>query len=156
MAHNALKRLIDHDDKLKLAVNRILAGNSSGFASAVSLTGDVTLGSAGSITIGNGKVTSAMIGASAIPTTKIRYTDLSITIVGSTAGSTSNYGTAVITSNAKLFGIWLTAFNSLTDYGGSFAWRVSYLSALLRIDVNGPNPAPTGNKLVFKGVVIEP
>lgn len=146
MAHNKLKRLIDSDDKLKLAVGRILLGNAGGYASAVSMLGDLLIGSAGSMTVQ----------ASAVTAGKLKYTALSITIVGSTAGSTSAYGVQAITTGAILLGVWLNGFTSITDFATSFVWYASRATNSVRIDLNGPNPKPPGGTYVWKGVILEP
>jgi hypothetical protein len=157
MAHNKLRRLIDSDDKIKLAVGCILAGNSSGLASAVSLIGAVTLGSAGSVIIGNASITSALINTSAVNASKIMYTRVSITILGS-QNSLSAYGTQTITANAELMGIWIKNFNSMTDMNSGLTWYCSFTpgATAVRVDIEGPNPKPTGGKYIFQGVVIEP
>lgn len=145
-----LKRLIDGDEKLKLAVGQILAGNADGLASAVAPLGDVTLGSAGSMIIGATKVTSAMLAASAVGVTKLKYTNVSITVLVSAASTTSTWAAVAANAGYKLLGIWLTT--TVSDVS-SFTWKVTEGSNSVRVDIN----ALTGlNTLVWKGVVIEP
>jgi hypothetical protein len=166
MAHNKLKRLVDGDDKLKLTLGQILAGNSSDFASAVSLTGAVTLGSAGSVMFANasitsahintGAVTSTKLGASAVTAGKIRYDLLSITFLVSEASTTSAVKTQAFTTGAILAGIYLAEWASITDRTNSWAWKASINAGTVTITLNNSNPGEVGGKYVFKGVVIEP
>jgi hypothetical protein len=156
MAHNKLKRLVDGDEKLKLAVGRILAGNASGLASAVSLTGAITLGSAGSTVLGTNSVASGNITASAITPTKLAYANVSITILCSEASTTSAVKTQVFTSNAILMGIYLAEWASILERTASWDWKASMSSGTITVTLNNSNPGQTGGKYVFKGVVINP
>jgi hypothetical protein len=147
---NKLRRLINGDDKLKLAAGQIFVGNGDGDASAVALTGVGTIDSAGSIAIGTAKITGTMIGASAVNAAKLQYTAVSITLVASAASTTSCHAEAAITAGAKLLGIWLAT--NVSDVG-SFVWAATQGTNSIRIDIN---EGSAQNTLVFNGVVIEP
>jgi hypothetical protein len=73
-----------------LASTQIFVGNSSGVATAVSLSGDVTVSNTGVSSIGSGRVTNAMIEASAgIPYSKLTIADGDLSIAKTSGLSTA-------------------------------------------------------------------
>jgi hypothetical protein len=142
---NDVRKLIEGTLKLRAAVTRILVGNDKGEASFVSVTGDLTLGSAGSFVIGTGAVTAA----------KLQYSNVSITIAAATVGTTSAVVSQAFTVGAKILNLYLYSVSGLIC--PSFYWKAEMAaSGSLIITVNHSNPGDAAETLIFKGIVLEP
>ena len=169
---NKLRRLINGDDKLKLAAGQIFVGNGDGDASAVALTGVGTIDSAGSIAIGTAKITGTMINslvvsaghlanatvsvsklaASAVTAAKLAYKQFTVSLPVGDASTTSCYCIYSITSGAKLVGAWLQTMTS--HHVGSFAWWVQQGTNSIHFYTTSLSGMTTS--VIFQGVVIEP
>ena len=95
-----------------LASGQILVGNTSGVATAIDLSGDVTLTNSGVTAIGANKVLSTMIAANAVETDKIKN---SAVTPGKLAGGTANQ---VLTTDATGAPLW-QGFSIVQDGTGT-------------------------------------
>ena len=169
---NKIRRLINGDDKLKLAAGQIFVGNGDGDASAVALTGAGTIDSAGSIAIGTSKITGTMINsgvvsaghianytvsasklaASATTASTLGYTQFTVSLTVADASTTSCECIYSIPANAKLLGVWLQTATSHTI--GSFNWWAQQGTNSIHIYCTSLHGLTTS--LVFQGVIIAP
>lgn len=108
-------------DEIALANGKILAGNGSGVAAAVTPSGDVTMTNAGVFAIGAGKVTEAMLAASStagLQTRRIAYGVLNPTATAGDRTIAAHALGATIPINSFVTGFWYwveTTCTSSTD-----------------------------------------
>lgn len=165
---NKLKRLIDGDDKLKLAANQMFKGNTVGDASAIAAAvasatqiGSAIIGNShlvNSAVYGDKIATSAIsalhVGASAVILTKLAYAVHRISFIES--GGLSINTSITVASGAILFG----AFQLVSTVGSPGAASVMVVcrtdqlaNGRLIVSILGTY---TNQTAIFEGVIINP
>lgn len=161
---NDIKKLIDGDLLIKASTGQMLVGNGSNLARFVSLSGDILIASAGSVTIQAGKITTAMlstslitsayIGPSAIAARALQYSIFSVSF--DQGLSTSVTFSKAVASGTKVLGLYLISYSGAATASAFMANIVYGALNSGSLVVSQVGPAAANVAVIFNIVTLAP